>query len=80
MTRWCHFAAQFGDEGSDMGRTLWELFVRRGVRWKVIHDPKFASSRNRVECALDMLADPGNDEFATDVPRDPSVSGPQKGR
>ena len=54
VIRWCHSAAQLGDvvtEDSDVARAPWELFVRRGFRWKLIHDPKFESSRN-VESTL----------------------------
>ena len=42
MVRWCRSAAQLADvatEDSDAARVPWELFVRRGVRWKLIHDP-----------------------------------------
>ena len=52
MIRWCHSAAQLGDvatKDSDIARAPWELFVRRGFRWKLIHDPKFESSRNRAK-------------------------------
>ena len=51
MIRWCHSAAQLGavvTKDSDAARAPWELFVRRGFRWKLIHDPKFESSRNRA--------------------------------
>ena len=44
--RWCHSAAQLGDvvtRDSDAARVPWELFVRRGCRWKLVHDPKFES-------------------------------------
>ena len=37
MTRWCHSAAQLRDvvtKDSDAASALWELFVRRGFRWK----------------------------------------------
>ena len=52
MIRWCHSAAQLGDvvtKDSDTARAPWELFVQRGLRWKLIHDPKFESSRNRAQ-------------------------------
>ena len=49
-------------------RAPWELFVRRGCRWKLIHDPKFESSRNRAKRGLDILAEADEDEFAADVP------------
>ena len=42
MIRWCHSAAQQGDvvtKDSDVARAPWELFVRRGFRWKLIHEP-----------------------------------------
>ena len=74
MIRWCHSAAQLGDvvtKDSDTARAPWELFVRRGFRWKLIHDPKFESSRNRAKRGLDILEEPDEDEFAADVPRDP---------
>ena len=64
MVHWCQSAAQLGD-------APWKLFVRRGFRWKLIHDPKFESSRNRAKRGLDNLEEPDDDEFATDVPRDP---------
>ena len=72
--RWCHSAAQLGDvvtRDSDAARVPWELFVRRGFRWKLVHDPKFESSRNRAERGIDTLDEPDDDEFANDVPRDP---------
>ena len=47
------------------------MFVRRGFRWKLTHDPKFESSRNHAKRGLDILAEPDEDEFAADVPRDP---------
>ena len=49
VIRRCHSAAQLGDvvtKDSDVARAPWELFVRRGFRWKLVHDPKFVSSRN----------------------------------
>ena len=55
MIRWCHSAAQLGDvvtEDSDAARALWELFVRRVFRWKLVHDFKFESSRNRANVDL----------------------------
>ena len=54
---------------SDTARAPWELFVRRGFRWKLIHDPKSESSRNKR--GLDFLEEPDEDEFAADVPKDP---------
>ena len=51
ISRWCHSAAQLGDvvtKDSDAARAPWELFVRRGFRWKLMDDPKFESSRNRA--------------------------------
>ena len=74
MIRWCHSAAQLGDvakKDSHAARAPWELFVRRGFRWKLIHDPKFESSRNRAKRGLDILEEPDENEFADDVPRDP---------
>ena len=74
MIRWCHSAAQLGDvvtKDSDAARAPWELFNRRGFRWKLIHDPKFETSRNRAKCGLDILEEPDENEFANDVPRDP---------
>ena len=35
------------------------------------HNPKFESSRNRAKRGLDILAQPDEDEFASDIPRDP---------
>ena len=35
------------------------------------HCPKFESSRNRARRGLDILAKPDEDEFASDIPRDP---------
>ena len=46
MIRWCHSAVQLGDvvtKDSDTARAPWELFVRRGIRWKFTHDPTFES-------------------------------------
>ena len=74
MIRWCHSAAQLGDvvaKDSDAARAPWELFVRLGFRWKLIHDPKFESSRNRAKRGLDILEELDENEFADDVPRDP---------
>ena len=56
---------------SDTARAPWELFVRRCFWWKLIHDPKFESSRNRAKRGLDIMAEPDEVEFAADVPRDP---------
>ena len=74
MVRWCRSAAQLADvaaEDSDAARVPWELFVRRGVCWKLIHDPKFESSRNRAKRGLDILEEPDENEVADEVPRDP---------
>ena len=74
IIRWCHSAAQLGDvvtKDSDAARAPWELFFRRGFRWKLIHDPKFESSRNRAKRGIDTLDEPDDNEFAGDVPRDP---------
>ena len=74
MIGWCHSAVQLGDvvtKDSHTARAPGELFVRRGCRWKLIHDPKFESSRNRAKRGLDILEEPDEDEFAADVPRDP---------
>ena len=75
MIRWCLSAAQLGivvTKDSDTARTHWKLFVRRGFRWKFRkHNHKFESSRNRVKRGLAMLAEPNEDEFAADFPRDP---------
>ena len=80
MIRWCHPASQLGDvvtKDSDTARAPWELFVRRGFRWKLIHCPTFESSRNCAERGLDILADPDDEEFAADIPRAPKrVSSP----
>ena len=61
MIRWCYSAAQLGDvvtKDSDSARAPWELFVRRGFRWKLIHVPKFESSRNRANRGLVFLEEP----------------------
>ena len=74
MIRWCHSAAELGDvvtKDSDATRPPWELFVRRGFRFKLIHDPKFESSRNRAQSGLDIREEPDENEFADDVLRDP---------
>ena len=74
MVRWCHSAAQLGDvvtKDSDAARAHWELFVRGGFRWKLIHDPKFESSQNRAKRGLDTLEEPDEDEIAADISRDP---------
>ena len=59
--RWCHSAAQLSDivtKDSEAARAPWELFVKRGYRWKLIHDPSFESARNRSKRGLDVLDDP----------------------
>ena len=69
MIRWCHSAAQLGGvvaKDSDTARAPWELFVHRGFRWTLIHNPNFESSRNRATRGLDILAKPDEDEFAAD--------------
>ena len=74
MIRWCHSAAQLGDvvtKDSDAARAPWELFVRRGFRWKWIHDPKCESSRNRAKRGIDTLDELVDNKLANDVPRDP---------
>ena len=74
MIRWCHSAAQLGDvvtKDCDAARDPCELFVRRDFRWKLIHDPKFESSRNRAKRGLDILEESDENVFADDVPRDP---------
>ena len=74
VIRWYHSAAQLGDvaaKDSDTARAPWELFVRRGFRWKLIHDPKFESSRNCAKRGLDILEELDENQFAADVPRDP---------
>ena len=74
MIRWCHSAVQLGDvvtKDSDAARAPWELFVLRGFRLKLIHDPKFESSRNRAKRGLHIFDEPDENEFADDVPRDP---------
>ena len=74
MIRWCHSAIQLGDvvtKDSDAARAPWELFVRRGFRWKLIHDPKFESSRNRAKRGIDTPDEPDDNQFADDVPQDP---------
>ena len=74
MTRGCRSAAQLGHVVSkdfDAARSPCELFVRRGFRWKLIHDPKFESSRNRAKRGLDILEEPDENEFADYVRRDP---------
>ena len=58
-------------QDSDAARAPRELFVRRGFRWKLIHDPKFETSRNRAKRGIDTLNDPDDNKFADDVPRDP---------
>ena len=59
MIRWCHSAAQLGDvatKGSDTARAPWELLVRRGCRWKMIHDHKFDQySARSEECHADYV-------------------------
>ena len=74
IIRWCLSAAQLGDvatKDSDVARAPWELFVRRGFRWKLIHDPKFESSRNRAKRGIDTLDELDENEFTDNVPRDP---------
>ena len=73
--RWCNSAAQLGDvvtKDSDAIRAPWELFVRRCFHWKMIHDPKCESSRHRAKRGLDILEEPDENDFADDVPRDPT--------
>ena len=57
---------------SDAARAPRELFVRRGFHWRLIHDPKFESSRNREKRGIDTLDEPDDNEFADDVQRDPN--------
>ena len=74
IIRWCHSAAQLGDvvtKDSDAACALWELFVRRGFRWKLIHDPKFECLAKRAKRGIDTLDEPDDNEFADGVPRDP---------
>ena len=74
VIRWCHSAAQLGDvvtKDSDAARAPWELFVRRGFCWKLIHDPKFESSQNRAKRGIATLDEPQDNQFTDDVPRDP---------
>ena len=74
MIRWCHSAAQLGHvvtKDSDAARAPLELFVHRGFRQKLTHDPKDESSRNRAKRGLDILEEPDENEFADDVPPDP---------
>ena len=74
MIRWCHSAAQLGDVvtiDSNTARVPWELFVRRGFHWKLIHELKFETSRNRSKRGIDTLDEPEDNQFAGDVPRDP---------
>ena len=74
IIHWCHSAARLGvvvTKDSGAARAPWELFVRRGFCWKLIHDPKFESARNRAKRGLDTLDEPDENEFADDVPRDP---------
>ena len=59
-----HNWKMFLTKDSDTARAPWELFVRRGFRWKLMHDPKFESSRNRAKRGLDILEEPDRDEFA----------------
>ena len=42
-----------------------------GEEGKLIHDPKFESSRNGAKRGLDILEEPDEEEFAADDPRDP---------
>ena len=74
LIRWCHSAAQLGDvvTNSDTARAPWELFVRRGFWWKLVHDPKDESSRNHAKRGVDILEESDENEFAADVPRDPN--------
>ena len=55
MIRLCHSVAQLGDvvtKDADIACAPWELFVFRGFRWKLIHDPELDSSRNRAKREL----------------------------
>ena len=74
VIRWCHSATQLGDvvtKDADVARAPWELFVRRGFRWNLIHDPKFESSRNRAKRGNDTLDELEDNKFTDDVLRDP---------
>ena len=55
---------------SGAARAPWELFVRRGFRWQLIHDPKFESSRNLAKRGIVTLDESDDNQFADDVPRD----------
>ena len=37
----------------------------------MIHDLQFESSRNRAKRGLDIMAEPDEDAFAADIPRNP---------
>ena len=68
MIRWCHSAAQLGDvvtKDTNAARALWELFVRRGFRWKL----NTISSLILREAVHNVELD--ENEFADNVPRDP---------
>ena len=41
----------------------------RDEEGKLIHDPKFESSRDGAKRGLDILEEPDEDEFAADDPR-----------
>ena len=57
VMRCCHSATQLGDvvtKDSDAARAPWELFVRRGFRWKLSHDPMCEQSRNRAKRGIEL--------------------------
>ena len=57
VIRWCHSAAQLGDVVTKTQMQHVHLgncsFVR-GFRWKLLHDPKFESSRNRAKRGIEL--------------------------
>ena len=73
MIRWCHAAAQLGDvvtkdsDAAHLGNCSFVVVFR----WKLIHNPKFESSRTRAKRGIDTLDELDNNQFADDVPRDP---------
>ena len=66
VIRWVHGGAMLGDSLTKRGnpaRATITLFLQRGQKWRLIHDPKFESQRRRTKKGLarliesDMLQD-----------------------
>ena len=56
--RWTHSAAQVAEcmtKGSEEAQKPFELFKRRGWKWRLVYDPSFTSARKRAQKGHDVL-------------------------